>query len=115
MRIAITGATGFLGRYLVRQLARAGHSLCCWYRPSSDRTGFEEVAQAIEWQPGSLVDREAPAALVRGVDAVVHAALQWQGGSFRASGQDDLETFLQANLMGSLRLFQTAHAAGVPR
>jgi nucleoside-diphosphate-sugar epimerase len=115
MRIAITGATGFLGRYVVRQLARAGHSLRCWYRPSSDRSGFEEVASSIEWQPGSLVDREAPAALGRGVDAVVHAALQWQGGSFRASGQDDLETFLQANLMGSLRLFQTAHAAGVPR
>jgi nucleoside-diphosphate-sugar epimerase len=116
MRIAITGATGFLGRYLVRHLAGAGHQLRCWYRPSSDRSGFAEVQEAIEWQPGSLADREAPPALVRGVEAVVHAALQWPGGgSFRASGQDDLESFLQANLMGSLRLFQTAHAAGVPR
>jgi nucleoside-diphosphate-sugar epimerase len=52
MRIAITCATGFLGRYLVRQLADAGHHLRCWYRPGSDRSGFEnhaaDVAQAVE-------------------------------------------------------------------
>jgi nucleoside-diphosphate-sugar epimerase len=40
MRIAITGAIGFLGRYLVRQLAEAGHQFRCWYRPDSDRGGF---------------------------------------------------------------------------
>jgi nucleoside-diphosphate-sugar epimerase len=116
MRIAITGATGFLGRYLVRHLVQAGHQLRCWYRPHSDRSGFEGAAGALEWQPGNLIDHEAPAALVRGVDAVVHAALQWQRhGSFRASGQDDLEDFLRANFLGSLRLFQAAKAAGVAR
>lgn len=116
MRIAVTGATGFLGRYVVRHLAQAGHQLRCWYRPSSDRGGFDEVAGAVEWQPGSLADHEAPAALVHGVEAVVHAALQWQGrGSFRVSGADDLLVFLEANFMGSIRLFQAAHAAGVPR
>jgi nucleoside-diphosphate-sugar epimerase len=116
MRIAITGATGFIGRYIVRQLARAGHQLRCWYRPSSDRSGLEDVAGAIEWQAGSLGDREAPAALVHGVEAVVHAALQWQGsGSFRASGEADLQAFLQANFMGTIRLFQAARAAGAAR
>src|SRR5262249_50589774 len=34
---------------------------------------------------------------------------------FRASGADDLLAFLDANFMGSIRLFQAAHAAGVPR
>jgi nucleoside-diphosphate-sugar epimerase len=116
MRIAITGATGFLGRYLVRHLAQSGHQLRCWYRPGSDRSGYEDAAGAIEWQPGSLLDREAPAALVRGVDAVVHAALQWQGsGSFLASVGDDLLPFLEANFLGSIRLFQAARAADVPR
>jgi nucleoside-diphosphate-sugar epimerase len=41
MRIAITGATGFLGRYLVAHFAAAGHACRCWYRPESDRGGFE--------------------------------------------------------------------------
>jgi nucleoside-diphosphate-sugar epimerase len=116
MRIAITGATGFLGRYLVRGLAEAGYHLRCWYRPSSDRSGLEEVAGVLEWQEGALGDPAAAAALVRGVDAVVHAALQWEGrGGFRGSGDSSLLAFLEANLLGSVRLFQAARDAGVGR
>src|SRR5205807_1245246 len=111
MRIAMTGATGFLGRYLVQQLAQAGHQLRCWYRPSSDRSGFDEAAKAIEWLPGMLGDQGATHQLMQGVDAVVHAALEWQrSNGSRASGQDDFEHFLEANLLGSLRLFQAAYA-----
>jgi nucleoside-diphosphate-sugar epimerase len=116
MHIAVTGATGFLGRYLVRELAAAGHRLRCWYRPTSDRSGFDDRAGAIEWLPGSLRDAASAEALVRRVDAVVHAALEWdREGGFRASAQDDPESFLEANLMGSLRLFRAAFTAGVSR
>jgi nucleoside-diphosphate-sugar epimerase len=114
MQIAVTGATGFLGRYLVRHLAQQGHQLRCWYRPDSDRSGLGD--QRIEWLPGSLGDPRAAASLVEGVDAVVHAALQWERiGGFRSGGRDNIEIFLEANLMGSLRLFQAAFAVGVPR
>lgn len=116
MFIGVTGATGFLGRYLVRHLAAEGHRLRCWYRPSSDRGGLDFPADRLEWVPGQLGDRAAAAALVRGADAVVHAALQWQGaGSRRSAAGDDLEGFLEANLMGSLRLIHAARSAGVGR
>jgi nucleoside-diphosphate-sugar epimerase len=114
MRIALTGATGFLGRYIVKQLVHSGHQLRCWHRPQSDRSGLDD--RSIEWVPGDLRDRQAIASLVRGANAVVHAALQWQQeGAFQAAGKDDLETFLEPNLMGSLRLFQAAFEAGVSR
>jgi nucleoside-diphosphate-sugar epimerase len=117
MRIAITGGTGFLGRYLLRHLAGLGHRLRCWHRPSSDRSGLEDVAAAVEWLPGHLRDETSMTALVRGVDAVVHAALEWQrrADGRRSGGGDQLQAFLEANLMGSLRLFQAARAARVPR
>jgi nucleoside-diphosphate-sugar epimerase len=116
MLIAVTGGTGFLGRYLARHLADKGHRLRCWYRPTSDRSGFEDIAGSLDWLPGSLNDKPATTALVRGADAVVHCALEWQrSGGFRASGQDDREAFLEANLMGSLRLFSAAREAGVGR
>jgi nucleoside-diphosphate-sugar epimerase len=116
MLIAVTGGTGFLGRYLVRNLVQAGHRLRCWYRPSSDRTGLDDVSSQIDWLPGDLGDPKAAEVLVHGVDAVVHSGLQWQrqGGS-RFSGHDNQYPFLETNLMGSLRLFQEAHAAGVQR
>jgi nucleoside-diphosphate-sugar epimerase len=116
MKIALTGATGFLGRYVAKRLVQSGHSLRCWYRPQSDRSGFDEINDAIEWVPGDLGDRQAIASLVRGVDAVVHSALQWQQeGAFQAAGREDLEGFLEANLMGSLRLFHAARHSSVPR
>src|SRR2546421_1966467 len=116
MRIAVTGATGFLGRYLVRHLAAAGHHLRCWVRPGSDRSGFGTAAEAVEWLPGQLGDAAATAALVRGVDAVVHGAVQWGGPRTRGSGSHcAADVFFGVNLTGSLQLFQAALEAGVPR
>jgi nucleoside-diphosphate-sugar epimerase len=116
MRIAITGATGFLGRYLVRQLAEARHQLRCLHRPDSDRGGFERQAEFIEWLPGALGDQTAVGELVRGVDAVVHAAVQWEGPRNRGAGHHGAaDVFFGVNLAGSLQLFQAAFEAGVSR
>ena len=79
MNVAITGATGFVGRYLVRHLVGAGHQLRCWHRPGSNRSGFEVIGAPIEWQPGTLGDEAASRELVRGTDAVMHTAVRWEG------------------------------------
>ncbi len=116
MQIAVTGATGFLGRYLVARLAEAGHRLRCWHRQGSDLGGFGAAADSVEWLPGQLGDVGRARELVQGVDALVHAALlRPAGAGFIGSAKTDLPAFLQTNLMGSLQLFQEAVAAGVKR
>lgn len=116
MRIAVTGATGFLGRYVLGHLAGAGHQLRCWYRTGSDRGGLEKHAGATEWLVGELGDEAATRALVRGVDAVVHAAVQWEGPRNRGSGSHGAaDVFSGVNLTGSLQLFQAALEAGASR
>lgn len=116
MRIAITGATGFLGRYLVRHLAHSGHQLRCWYRPGSDRSGFEQYADRIAWLPGALGEQQAVNELLRGADAVVHAAVQWQGPRTRGRGDHGAaNVFFDTNLNGSLQLFRMSFESGVPR
>ncbi|MBY0523014.1 MAG: NAD(P)-dependent oxidoreductase [Gemmataceae bacterium] len=114
MHIAVTGGTGFIGRYMLRQLVRSGHRLRCWHRATSDRGGLDDVTHGIEWRQGNLLDPSC-AEFVAGVDALVHGAVEWGGGSRRSAEQDDVLRFLDANLMGSLRLFHTAKQAGVKR
>jgi nucleoside-diphosphate-sugar epimerase len=114
MPLALTGATGFLGRYLARQLASSGHRLRCWTRPSSDRSGFEEVADRIEWVDGMLRDPAAARRLVAGCDAVVHAALHRPGKGF-IGAEGDVCDFVEANVLGTLRLIKAARNAGVSR
>jgi nucleoside-diphosphate-sugar epimerase len=116
MKIAITGATGFLGRYLVARLAGAGHRLTCWHRPASDLGHFPEPIPrgAVRWIEGSLGDGTAARNLVEGADAVVHAALHHPGGGFRGE-EGDLLDFAAANVLGTLRLMEDARAARVAR
>src|SRR6478736_9315828 len=114
MRIAVTGATGFIGRYIVRQLVGQGHICRCWFRPESDRSGLEDVANSVEWLPGELGDDLACRDLVEGCQAVVHAALYHPGGGFRG-GEGELLDFAQKNVMGTLELIETARGMGVPR
>jgi nucleoside-diphosphate-sugar epimerase len=114
MHIAITGATGFLGRYIVERLAGQGHTCRCWFRPTSDRTGFGAIADKLEWLPGELGDAEACRRLVEGCAAVVHAGLYRVGAAFRG-GEGDLPEFVQMNVVGTIQLIEAARRAGVQR
>ncbi len=114
MQIAVTGATGFLGRYIVQRLLDAGHRCRCWHRPESDLGGFHPPRGSLTWIPGTLNDPDAAADLVQGVDAVVHAALDHPGGGFRG-GEGDLLPFLDHNVLGSIRLIEEARKANVGR
>jgi nucleoside-diphosphate-sugar epimerase len=116
MRIAVTGATGFLGRYVLRRLAQSGHELRCWHRAGGSIGGFEDMARSVEWLAGELGDVGAARALVRGADALIHAAVAWQGPRNRGSGSHGApDPFFGINLTGSLQLFQAAFEQGVGR
>jgi len=113
MRVAVTGATGFIGRYIVRHLVEHGHDCRCWYRPASDRGGFEDVNDHVEWVAGELGGGKETS-FVDCCDAVVHAALHHPGGGFR-NGEGDPIEFVEKNVVGTLRLIEAARAAGVGR
>jgi len=112
MQIALTGGSGFLGRYLAAEFTRQGWSTRAWRRPTSDVSGLAHAD--VEWIPGALNDPAAADALVAGCGAVVHAALDRPGAGFRGA-EGDLTAFVETNVVGTIRLIEAARAAGVPR
>ena len=116
MKIAITGATGFLGRYILKQLIQEGHFCRCWKRFNKDLTGFENLGGEVEWIEGDLASQESYKRLIRGMDVVVHAALaRPKGLQFRASPGKELMEFLHLNLTGSISLMNESKDTGVGR
>ncbi len=112
MIVAMTGATGSVGRFIVKRLLEEGAGVRAWRRPSSDLTG---LPPGIEWIEGSLGDRSPAEALVTGADALIHAALEHVPGRYRGGEGDDPERFWRLNVDGSLALIQAARDAGVKR
>jgi nucleoside-diphosphate-sugar epimerase len=112
MKIAITGATGFVGRSLVGRLLAAGHELRCWIR--SDPTQPQREQQSVQWIKGELGVAKDAAKLVEDCDALVHAALWRPGKGFRGA-EGDLIEFTQRNVIGSLQLFNAAVESKIKR
>lgn len=94
--LALTGATGFLGRQLAARLRRAGFRVRALVR--RDDPGLE--ALGVEPLRGSLESAEALEALVEGVGWIVHGA-----GLVRAPGPAAFEA---ANAQGTARLAEAA-------
>lgn len=114
MIIALTGATGFIGRYIAMHLADQGHRLRLWHRPQSDRWPWEHPGPEPEWIEGDLGNPLSCTALVDGCEAVVHAALYRPDGGFRGR-EGDLEEFLRCNFTGTIRLIEEARRGGAKR
>lgn len=108
----MTGATGYVGRFVVPELQGHGLHVRALAREGSERGGFEESP---EWVEGELCDAASLARLVEGADAVVHLAYAHEPGRYRGGEGDDLPTWLEINVAGSLRLLLAAQAAHVAR
>ncbi|MEM7538970.1 MAG: NAD(P)-dependent oxidoreductase [Chloroflexota bacterium] len=112
--IAVTGATGYVGKFVVAELLREGYHIRGLMRPTSDVSGFaaNHTAQ-LEWVTGDLLDADASTALVTDVDAVVHLAYSHVPGRYRGGEGENLGSWLDINLHGSIRLLLTARDAHV--
>ena len=111
LKIAITGASGLLGRSIVSELTALGHDCRGLSRPDSPRAAHRP---AIEWVVGTLTDPAAVGELVQGADAVVHAAHDGLGGDFQDPAVDSAR-LVERNLITTIRLIEAARAAGASR
>lgn len=73
--ILITGGTGFIGAYIIKNLVEKGFNVRTLRR--SDKTPFfipSSVVEKVEWVQGDVLDAVSLYDAMEGVDAVIHAA-----------------------------------------
>ncbi len=70
MNVFLTGGTGFVGGYLLRELLREGHAVRCLVRTRTP--SLDAVSARVEQAVGSVTDPDTLRGSMDGCDAVVH-------------------------------------------
>jgi uncharacterized protein YbjT (DUF2867 family) len=102
MKVLVVGATGTLGRQIVRRALDEGHEVRCLVR-SAQRAGFLRE-WGVDLVRGNLTKPEMLPPALEGVDAVIDAA------TARPS-----ESVKEVDWQGKVNLIQATQAAGVKR
>lgn len=105
-RIAITGASGFLGSALARALADRGHPLRLLVRDEQRAASIRGLGDIIV---GDIADERALDRLMHGCDAAVHTV-----SNFRAA-KDPPALHWRTNVDGTRNALRAARAAGLRR
>lgn len=105
-RVAITGATGFVGYHTALEMCRHGAHVVALVRSSSDTQRL--IAAGAECVVAPLAEVSSLAEAMKGCDLVLHIA-----GAVGFFG--DWKSYEQVNLEGTRNVIAAARRAGVPR
>jgi dihydroflavonol-4-reductase len=109
-KVLVTGGTGFLGAYIIRELVEKGYQVRAIRR--HDRLPFfipTHIFDKVEWLTGDILDVESLSAAMREMDYVIHAAAKV---SFDAKDTADLYS---VNIEGTANVVNMALEHNVRR
>ncbi len=108
MRVLVTGATGFIGRELVRALVERGDDVVALTRsPEQAKAALPELSAAYPWR---AVSEPAPASAFEGVDAVVNLVGERTAGRWTS---DKRRAILETRETATLNLVAGMRGASV--
>lgn len=107
MKVLVTGATGFIGGNLVRELLRSGYQVRALVRPGSDRRNLDGLD--IEVVSGDLGDKFSLSAALEGCEGLFHVAAAY---TFWTKNPADI---YQTNVTGTENILSAAMETGVKK
>lgn len=102
----VTGATGFIGGEIVKQLIGRGHKVVALVRSPARAAMLK--ALGVEMHAGDITDRESLKVPMTGVDGVFHVAAWYKVGVKEPLAD-------QINVDGTRNILKTMHTLGIPR
>ncbi len=107
MKYFVTGATGFLGSYVVRQLLAGGHTVNAVVRSPAKAASLAALGAALF--PGDITDKDSLREPMRGTDGVFHIAAWYKIGTRdKSDGQ-------RINVDGTRNVLEVMRDLGVPK
>ena len=102
MKVLVTGGSGVIGSYLLRELKRLGYALSCYSRT-------RPIEGHVDWLEGDIGQIDQLKAACEGHDAVIHLA------AVPGPGRTTPEELLNVNVMGTVNMLEAAVAASVSK
>jgi nucleoside-diphosphate-sugar epimerase len=106
-RIVVTGANGFVGTAVVKELIDHGYEVVAMHRKTSSTKTISDLPCL--FAEADITDYEVLLAVFKGADAIMHIA-----ALFREAKYPDSE-YARVNVDGTRNVFEAAIACGVPR
>ena len=109
--IFLTGGTGFVGAYTIKNLVQKGYTIRALKRRSSRLPFFipKEICEAVDWVDGDVLDIVSLQDAMKGADAVIHTA------AIVSFLKKDRKEMYAVNVDGTANVVNAALELGIPR
>ena len=110
MKYLITGATGFIGPYLIKKLTKEGHQCRCLVRDIKNAQHLMDIPE-VEAVPGDITKPDTLKGIAQGVDVLFHLATLGHMSNFTVTE----EMFEAVNVIGTRNIMAQALISNVPK
>ncbi|HEY2720936.1 MAG TPA: SDR family NAD(P)-dependent oxidoreductase [Chitinophagaceae bacterium] len=110
-KVLVTGGTGFIGSYIIKELVEKNYSVRALRRTGSNLPFFipTEIFNSIEWIEGDILDLVSLEESMCNIDIVIHSAGMI---SFHKSDKNQM---YQVNIQGTANIVNTMIEKNIPR